>query len=85
MEISCSFYTGVGEFARARVVAWNHTSSVSMETRREVGILKALGFSITDILEIRLLECITLGLFSASLGVFLGIIYDLYLRAPHNQ
>jgi ABC-type antimicrobial peptide transport system permease subunit len=47
-----------------------------------VGILKALGFSITDILEVRLLECIVLGLFSASVGIFLSILFDVYLGAP---
>jgi len=64
------------------LIAWNHTSAVSTETRREVGILKALGFSITDILEVRLLECIILGLFSASVGIFLSILFDVYLGAP---
>jgi len=64
------------------LVAWNHASALSAETKREVGILKALGFSTSDILEVRLMEALVLGLLSASLGVFLGLIYDVYLGAP---
>ncbi len=64
------------------LVAWNQASAVSGEARKEVGILKALGFSTSNILEIRLLEALILGFVSASLGVFLAILYDLYLGAP---
>ena len=64
------------------LVAWNQASAVSAEARKEVGILKSLGFSTMDILEIRLLEAIILGVLSASLGILLAIIYDLYLGAP---
>ena len=64
------------------MVAWNQASAVSSESKREVGILKSLGFSTIDILEIRLMESLILGFVSASIGVFLAIIYDLYLGAP---
>jgi ABC-type lipoprotein release transport system permease subunit len=64
------------------LVVWNNASAFSTETRREVGILKALGFSTFDIIEIRLIEAVMLGIAAASLGITLGIIYDLYLGAP---
>lgn len=64
------------------LVAWNQASAVSSEAQREVGILKALGFSTIDILEIRLLETLILGVLSASLGLVLAVVYDLYLGAP---
>ena len=64
------------------LVAWNQASAVSAEARREVGILKALGFSTFDILEIRLLEAAVLAVLSASIGIFLAIAYDFYLGAP---
>ncbi|MFB0502614.1 MAG: ABC transporter permease [Candidatus Bathyarchaeia archaeon] len=64
------------------LVAWNQASSASVEAQREVGILKALGFSTSNILEIRFLETLMLGFISASIGVFLAIFYDLYLGAP---
>jgi ABC-type lipoprotein release transport system permease subunit len=64
------------------LVAWNQASSASREAQREVGILKALGFGTSNILEIRFLETLMLGFISASIGVFLAIFYDLYLGAP---
>ena len=64
------------------LVAWNQESAASSEARREVGILKALGFSTGDILEVRLIEAAILGTLSASLGVFLAIVYSVYLGAP---
>lgn len=64
------------------MVAWNQASAVSSESKREVGILKSLGFSTLDVLEIRLMESMILGVISASIGVFLAIVYDLYLGAP---
>jgi len=64
------------------MVTWNQASALSSESKREVGILKSLGFSTLDVLEIRLMESIILGVISASIGVFLAIAYDLYLGAP---
>ncbi len=64
------------------LVAWNQASSASAEAQREVGILKTLGFSTSNILEIRFLETLILGFISASIGICLAIFYDLYLGAP---
>jgi ABC-type lipoprotein release transport system permease subunit len=64
------------------LVAWNQASAVSSESKREVGILKSLGFSTLDVLEIRFMESIILGVIAASIGVFTAIVYDLYLGAP---
>jgi len=64
------------------LVAWNQASSASAEAQREVGILKTLGFSTSNILEIRFLETLILGFISASIGICLAILYDLYLGAP---
>jgi len=66
----------------AMLVAWNQASAVSTEARREVGILKALGFGTSDILEVRLVEAVVLGALSASIGIFLAIIYVVYFGAP---
>jgi ABC-type lipoprotein release transport system permease subunit len=64
------------------MVALNQASAVSTESRREVGILKSLGFSTMDVLEIRLAESITLGLTAASISIFTAMMYDLLLGAP---
>lgn len=64
------------------LVAWNQASSASSEAQREVGILKTTGFSTANILEIRFLETLILGFISASIGIFLAIVYSQYLGAP---
>ena len=64
------------------MAAWNQASAASSESKREVGILKSLGFSTLDVLEIRLMESAILGVVSASISVFAAIVYDLYLGAP---
>ena len=64
------------------LVAWNQASSASLEAQREVGILKSIGFSTSNILEVRFLETLLLGFISASIGVFVAIIYSFYLGAP---
>ena len=64
------------------LVAWNQLTTAGAEMRKEVGILKTLGFSTFDILEIRFLETLILGFAAATVGVFLAIAYDVYLGAP---
>ena len=64
------------------LVAWNQATAAGAEMKREVGILKALGFSTADILEIRFLETLILGFVAATVGIFLAIFYDIYLGAP---
>lgn len=55
---------------------------VGQESRFEVGLLKAFGFSTIDIIEVRLIESIILGFFASSLGMLLGYIYVAYFNAP---
>ncbi len=64
------------------LVAWNQATAAGAEMRREVGILKALGFSTSNILEIRFIETLLLGFIAATVGIFLAIVYDGYLGAP---
>jgi ABC-type lipoprotein release transport system permease subunit len=64
------------------LLAFSVSSAGSEEARREVGLLKALGFDTVDILEVRMFESLTLSLLGASLGISFAIIYDFYLGAP---
>lgn len=64
------------------LVAWNQLTTAGAEMKKEVGILKTLGFSTFDILEIRFMETLILGFAAATIGVFLAIVYDVYLGAP---
>jgi ABC-type lipoprotein release transport system permease subunit len=64
------------------LLAFTASSAGSEEARREVGLLKALGFDTVDVLEIRMLESITLSLVGVSVGISFAIIYDFALGAP---
>jgi ABC-type lipoprotein release transport system permease subunit len=64
------------------IVAFNQTVVVGHESKFEVGLLKALGFSTSDVIQIRLIESLTLGVIAGTLGVAFGIFYDAVLRAP---
>jgi ABC-type lipoprotein release transport system permease subunit len=64
------------------VIAFNQTVVVGHESKFEVGLLKALGFSTTDIIQVRLIESLVLGALAASIGLTFGIIYDVVLNAP---
>jgi ABC-type lipoprotein release transport system permease subunit len=64
------------------LLAFTASSAGSEEARREVGLLKALGFDTVDILEIRMLESVTLSLLGVSLGISFAIIFDFILGAP---
>jgi ABC-type antimicrobial peptide transport system permease subunit len=58
------------------------SASGSDEARKEVGLLKALGYDTVDVLEIRMFESLTLGVLGASLGVSTAIVFDFILGAP---
>ncbi len=64
------------------ILAFAASSAGSEEARREVGLLKALGFDTIDVLEIRMLESMTLSLLGVSLGISFAIIYDFVFGAP---
>ncbi len=64
------------------LLAFTVSSAGSEEARREVGLLKALGFDTVDVLEIRMLESVTMSLLGVSLGISFAIIFDFILGAP---
>jgi ABC-type lipoprotein release transport system permease subunit len=64
------------------LIAFNQTVVVGHESKFEVGLLKALGFSTSDVIQIRLLESAILGTIAGSIGLTVGILYDAVLNAP---
>jgi ABC-type lipoprotein release transport system permease subunit len=66
----------------AAIVAFNQTVVVGHESKFEIGLLKALGFSTSDIIQIRLIEGTILGILAGSIGLLLGIFYNAVLNAP---
>jgi len=64
------------------IIAFNQTVVVGHESKFEVGLLKALGFSTSDVIQIRLIESLALGIIAGTIGVAFGIFYDAVLKAP---
>jgi ABC-type lipoprotein release transport system permease subunit len=64
------------------IVAFNQTVVVGHESKFEVGLLKALGFSTSDIIQVRLVESAVLGVLAGAIGLTVGILYDVVLGAP---
>jgi ABC-type antimicrobial peptide transport system permease subunit len=64
------------------IIAFNQTVVVGHESKFEVGLLKALGFSTSDIIQIRLVESAVLGTIAGAVGITFGILYDTVLGAP---
>jgi ABC-type lipoprotein release transport system permease subunit len=64
------------------IVAFNQTVVVGHESKFEVGLLKALGFSTSDVIQVRLIESAVLGALAGSIGLTIGIFYDVVLNAP---
>jgi len=63
------------------LVAWAQSASIGLALKREIGILKAVGWSTLDIIEIKLLESVILALLGTFGGMLLGLGY-LALDAP---
>ncbi len=64
------------------IIAFNQTVVVGHESKFEVGLLKALGFSTSDVIQVRLIESLILGTLAGAVGLTVGILYDSVLGAP---
>ena len=64
------------------IIAFNQTVVVGHESKFEIGLLKAVGFSTTDIIQVRLVESLLLGTIAGAVGLAVGIFYDSVLGAP---
>jgi ABC-type antimicrobial peptide transport system permease subunit len=64
------------------VIAFNQTVVVGHESKFEVGLLKSLGFSTSDVIKVRLIESLVLGTLAGAIGLTVGIFFDGVLGAP---
>jgi ABC-type lipoprotein release transport system permease subunit len=64
------------------IIAFNQTVVVGHESKFEVGLLKSLGFSTSDVIQVRLVESLVLGTLAAVIGLTVGILFDSLLGAP---
>lgn len=67
--------------AAIALISLNQALVVGHESLFEVGLLKSLGFSTLDIIEIRLIESLILGLLASSSSILVALAYNL-LGAP---
>jgi ABC-type antimicrobial peptide transport system permease subunit len=64
------------------IIAFNQTVVVGHESKFEVGLLKSLGFSTSDVIQVRLIESLVLGALAGAIGLTVGILFDSVLGAP---
>ncbi|MGV8073568.1 MAG: ABC transporter permease [Syntrophobacteraceae bacterium] len=59
------------------LLVWAQSAHISVDTARETGILKAMGWHTGEIIEMHMWESLLLGLSSTAVGVLLGFVYAL--------
>jgi ABC-type lipoprotein release transport system permease subunit len=64
------------------VLAWDRASGASFEERREIAVLKAVGWSMSDVLSAKLLETTVVGGMATALGLVMGYGWIFWLGAP---
>jgi cell division protein FtsX len=63
------------------ILAWDKATGISAEEKREIGILKAIGWETSDILELKFWEGISVSLTSLLLGLLAAYVHVFFLGA----
>ncbi len=63
------------------ILAWDKATGISAEERREVGILKAVGWDTADILEMKFWEGLVISLTSFLTGLIAAYVHVFYFNA----
>jgi ABC-type lipoprotein release transport system permease subunit len=64
------------------MIIFDKATGVSSNEKKEIGVLKSLGWSIDDILKEKFYESFLISFFAYLLGVFLALIFVYILQAP---
>ena len=65
----------------AMILGWSQASNITLDKRKEIGILKAIGWSTLDVIELKMLESLIIGFLGILLGLTIGLGY-LLIGAP---
>jgi ABC-type lipoprotein release transport system permease subunit len=63
------------------IFAWDKAAGLSAEEKREIGILKAIGWETTDVLQMKFWEGMVVSLSSFFIGVILAYFHIFYVSA----
>jgi ABC-type lipoprotein release transport system permease subunit len=69
-------------FLALLVLAWDRASGLGADERREIAILKAVGWSTADVLWAKLFESLLVGACATAFGLLLGYAWIFWLGAP---
>jgi len=72
----------IAAFMAFFILIYDKTSGLSVEDRREIGILKAVGWQVQNILQIKFIEGGLISLFSFFLGTGIALYYVYAMQAP---
>lgn len=64
------------------ILAWDKATGISAAERREVGILKAIGWDTADVLELKLWEGLVVSLTAFLLGAIAALVHVFVLGSP---
>jgi ABC-type lipoprotein release transport system permease subunit len=63
------------------VLIWDRAGGLSQEEKREIGILKAVGWDTEMVLAVKFIESLILSLVSSVLGILIAYIHVYWLQA----
>jgi ABC-type lipoprotein release transport system permease subunit len=64
------------------IFSWDRASGLSAEERREIGILKAIGWETSDVILMKFWEGTVISVSSFFVGVFLAYLHVFFLSSP---
>ncbi len=67
------------------MIVYDKSSAMSSSQRHEIGVLKALGWRVEDILKVRMVEALMVWLFAYIVGILLSLAFVFLANAPLLQ